>query len=60
VLHGREDDVLHWSSAVDIAQAIPAAELHVLPGMGHLIPAELWPTLAAGIVRVARYAASQG
>ncbi|OII39325.1 alpha/beta fold hydrolase [Plantibacter sp. MMLR14_011] len=60
VLHGREDNVLHWSSAVDIAQAMPAAELHVLPGMGHLIPAELWPTLAAGIVRVARSAASQG
>ncbi|TKJ99402.1 alpha/beta hydrolase [Plantibacter flavus] len=56
VLHGREDDVLHWSSAVDIAQAMPAAELHVLPDMGHLIPAQLWPTLVAGVVRTARHA----
>ena len=54
VLHGRDDDVLHWSAAVDIAQAMPRAELQVHPGMGHLIPRELWPELVAGIVRAAR------
>lgn len=58
VLHGRADDVLHWCSAVEIAEAMPAAELHVLPDMGHLIPAELWPTLVAGIVRTARHGES--
>jgi pimeloyl-ACP methyl ester carboxylesterase len=54
VFHGREDPVLHWCSAVDIAEAIPGAELQVHPGMGHLIPWELWPELIAGVVRAAR------
>ena len=53
VFHGREDDVLHWASAVDIAEAIPGAELQVHPDMGHLIAHELWPELAAGLLRTA-------
>lgn len=53
VFHGREDDVLHWASAVDIAEAIPGAELQVHADMGHLIPHELWPDLAAGLLRTA-------
>jgi pimeloyl-ACP methyl ester carboxylesterase len=56
VFHGREDPVLHWCSAVDIAEAMPSAELQVHPGMGHLIPFELWPDLVAGIARTARRA----
>lgn len=51
VFHGRDDDVLHWASAVDIAEAIPASELQVHADMGHLIPHELWPDLAAGLLR---------
>lgn len=51
VFHGRDDDVLHWSAAVDMAEALPAAELQVHPGMGHLIAPELWPELIAGIAR---------
>jgi pimeloyl-ACP methyl ester carboxylesterase len=53
VFHGREDDVLHWASAVDIAEAIPGAELQVHADMGHLIPHELWPDLAAALLRTA-------
>jgi pimeloyl-ACP methyl ester carboxylesterase len=53
VFHGRDDQVLHWASAVDIAEAIPGAELQVHPGMGHLIPHELWPDLAAALLRTA-------
>ena len=56
VFHGREDDVLHWAAAVDMAEAIPRAELQVHPGMGHLIAHQLWPDLAAGIVRTVRRA----
>jgi pimeloyl-ACP methyl ester carboxylesterase len=55
VFHGREDDVVHWSAAVDIAEAIPRAELQVHPGMGHLVPWELWPVLVAAIARTARH-----
>lgn len=55
VFHGRDDDVLHWCAAVDIAGAIPGAELQVHAGMGHLIPWELWPDLIAAIARTARH-----
>jgi len=59
VFHGRDDQVLHWASAVDIAEAIPGAELQVHPGMGHLIPHELWPDLAAALLRTAERAEEQ-
>ena len=51
VFHGRDDDVLHWVSAVDIADAIPGAELQIHADMGHLIPNELFPDLVTGIAR---------
>ncbi|MFB4348523.1 alpha/beta fold hydrolase [Microbacterium sp. CR_7] len=53
VFHGRDDDVLHWAGAVDIAEAVPGAELQVHPDMGHLIPHELWPDLAGALLRTA-------
>lgn len=53
VFHGREDDVLHWHAAVDIAEAIAGAELQVQPDMGHLIPHELWPDLTRALLRTA-------
>lgn len=53
VFHGRDDDVLHWASAVDIAEAIPGAELQVHPDMGHLIAHELWADLATALLRTA-------
>ena len=54
VLHGRDDDVLHWCAAVEIAEAIPGAELQVHADMGHLLPRGLWPEIVAGIARTAR------
>ncbi|MFF0909439.1 alpha/beta fold hydrolase [Microbacterium enclense] len=51
VFHGRDDDVLHWSSAVDMAEALPRAELQVHPDLGHYLNAEFWPALVDGIVR---------
>ncbi|WP_306369615.1 alpha/beta fold hydrolase [Nocardiopsis sp. CC223A] len=50
VIHGRDDHVLHWCAAVDIAEAMPRAELHVHPGMGHFFP----PALIPDFVRVLR------
>lgn len=58
VFHGRDDRTLHWSAAVDIAGAINGSELQIHPGMGHLIPHELWPELVAAIVRTAHRADS--
>lgn len=54
VVHGREDDVVHWHAAVDMAEVLPEAELQVHGGMGHLIPPGLWPTLVDGIERTAQ------
>lgn len=54
VLHGRDDDVLHWCAAVDTAQAVPGSELQIHPDMGHLVPWELWPDVVTAIVRTAR------
>jgi pimeloyl-ACP methyl ester carboxylesterase len=54
IFHGRDDDTCGWLAAVDMAEALPEAELQVHPGMGHLIPSGLWPQLADGIARTAR------
>lgn len=60
VIHGREDDHLHWAAAVDIAEAIAGSELQVLPDMGHLIPHEIWPDLASALTRTAHRAEETG
>ena len=46
VLHGADDQVLRPSAARRTAAAIPGARLEVLSGMGHFIPAQLWPVYA--------------
>lgn len=54
VFHGRDDEVLHWCSAVDIAEAIAGSELQVHPDVGHIVPWELWPELVGAIARTAQ------
>lgn len=54
VFHGRDDEVVHWCAAVDMAEALSGAELQIHPEMGHLIPHELWPELVAGLSRTVR------
>jgi len=49
VLHGAEDPIVHVSGGEAIARAIPGAQLRVFPGMGHDLPAALWPTFADAI-----------
>ncbi|MGF6886560.1 pimeloyl-ACP methyl ester carboxylesterase [Nocardia sp. GAS34] len=46
VLHGDRDRMVHPSGGAATARAVPGARRHTLPGMGHDLPAELWPTLA--------------
>jgi pimeloyl-ACP methyl ester carboxylesterase len=57
VLHGADDQVLRPSAALRTAAAIPGARLAVLSGMGHFIPAELWPLYAREVRAVADLAA---
>ncbi|WP_285137367.1 alpha/beta fold hydrolase [Microbacterium sp. lyk4-40-TSB-66] len=60
VFHGRDDDVLHWSAAVDMAEALTHAELQVHSGMGHYIVPELWPELVAGLTRTVAAGEARG
>jgi pimeloyl-ACP methyl ester carboxylesterase len=54
VLHGAEDPIVDKSGGEAVARAIPNAKLRIFPGMGHDLPAALWPTLADAIAENAR------
>lgn len=56
VIHGKEDHLLHWSAAVDIAEAMPNSELHVYQGMGHFFPPALIPDFVQILGRTAALA----
>lgn len=53
VMHGRADPLVTWSGGRALAKAIPSAKLHVFPGMGHDMPAELLPRFADEICDLA-------
>ncbi|SNS97668.1 Crotonobetainyl-CoA:carnitine CoA-transferase CaiB and related acyl-CoA transferases [Geodermatophilus saharensis] len=53
VVHGEADPVVPVAGARATAEAVPGAELLVLPGMGHSLPRALWPTLVDAVVRTA-------
>ena len=61
VLHGDQDPILRVSAARATAKAIEGARLVVLPGVGHDLPAPLWPALAGEVRQLAdRASASSG
>ena len=49
VIHGEADPLVNVTGGKATAAAIPGAELIVLPGMGHDLPAVLWPTIIDAI-----------
>jgi pimeloyl-ACP methyl ester carboxylesterase len=53
VVHGSADKMVHVSGGRATARAIPGAELLVIDGMGHDVPAELYETLTDVIRRTA-------
>ena len=53
VIHGLEDKMVHVSGGRATSQAIPGAELLLMPGMGHDMPAELHHTFVDAIRRTA-------
>lgn len=59
VIHGLSDRLVHVSGGRATARAIPGAELLLIPGMGHDLPRELWPTFVDGIARTARRASPE-
>ncbi|MDQ6522698.1 alpha/beta hydrolase [Nocardioides sp. LHD-245] len=53
VMHGLADKMVHVSGGRASATAIHGAELVVIPGWGHDLPAALFPTFTRGIRRTA-------
>ncbi|MFL5820924.1 MAG: alpha/beta fold hydrolase [Solirubrobacteraceae bacterium] len=49
VVHGTDDPLINVSGARATAQAIPDAQLMLIPGMGHDLPRQLWPRLVDAI-----------
>jgi pimeloyl-ACP methyl ester carboxylesterase len=58
VVHGTHDKMVHVSGGRATARAIPGAELLVVDGMGHDVPAELFETLTDIVRRTADRAAT--
>jgi pimeloyl-ACP methyl ester carboxylesterase len=56
VIHGEADPLLPVRGGRATAKAIPGAELVTIPGMGHDMPKELWPTFVDAIARNAERA----
>jgi pimeloyl-ACP methyl ester carboxylesterase len=49
VIHGLKDKMVHVSGGRATAHAIPSAELLLIPGMGHDVPAQLYDTFVESI-----------
>ena len=53
VIHGADDSLIDRSGGEATARAIPGAKLVVVPGMGHDLPAAVWPLVIDAIVETA-------
>jgi pimeloyl-ACP methyl ester carboxylesterase len=51
VIHGEADPLVPLRAGIATARAIPGAELVRIPGMGHDLPRQLWPTYVDAIAR---------
>lgn len=58
IIHGEADPLVPVGAAHDLARHTPGAALHVIPGMGHDIPAPLVPQLAQLLIDHCHRAAS--
>lgn len=57
VLHGARDPLLRPAAARRTAAAISGARLALLPGVGHDLPAAVWPRVAGEVRALADTAA---
>jgi len=58
VLHGSDDPLLRPAAARRTAQAISGARLVIVPGVGHYLPAEVYPQVAGEVRALAERAAT--
>jgi pimeloyl-ACP methyl ester carboxylesterase len=56
VIHGSIDPLVPLAGGEAVARAIRGAELHVIEGMGHDLPAGAWPQIVDGVTQVAQRA----
>jgi pimeloyl-ACP methyl ester carboxylesterase len=59
VIHGTRDPLIRPSGGRATASAIPGARLHLVEGMGHDLPRELWPAFADDFAETASRAGWQ-
>ena len=59
VIHGEKDPLVPVRAGIVTARAIPGAELIKIPGMGHDMPKQLWPTFVDAIAENADRAAER-
>jgi proline iminopeptidase len=57
VIHGDADPLIPLACGLDTANAIPAAKMHIIEGMGHDLPAALVPRFVQLITTLTRQAA---
>jgi pimeloyl-ACP methyl ester carboxylesterase len=60
IIHGSADPLVLPASASQLAQSIRGAQLDLIPGMGHDLPAPLWPRFCDRVEESARRAATIG
>ena len=53
ILHGQADPLVPVAAAHDLKAKITGARIDLVDGMGHDLPAPLWPRFVAGIASVA-------
>lgn len=56
VIHGDADPLIPIAGGFDTAEAIPAAKMLVIEGMGHELPEGAWPRVMDAIVELAQRA----
>lgn len=56
VIHGEEDPLINVSGGRAVAEAVPGADLVVIPGMGHDLPEGAWPLIIDAIASNAKKA----
>ncbi|MGC4940038.1 alpha/beta fold hydrolase [Kribbella sp. DT2] len=59
VLHGEQDPILRVTAAHATAHAVDGARLVTFPGVGHDIPAALWPAVAHEVRELAATVSTQ-
>ena len=50
VIHGDDDPLIPAEHGIQTAQAIPTANLRIIPGLGHTLPSAYWPDLIKDLV----------